>query len=113
VIFGIRRRIFVQDGSDLAAERHPVVGPGLVHRCAADLAATLRRNDAQRNVAHQSARVIGRSPESEHYGEAAIIALSSVLAFFALGQRWGSPPPTKASMGVAGMHCCQGVPATS
>jgi hypothetical protein len=59
-------------------------------------------------------RLIRRSFKPEHYGGAAIISLSSVLALSHLGQRWGDNLlPTKASMGVAGMQLVLGgVPAT-
>jgi hypothetical protein len=54
-------------------------------------------------------RSTDHNPESEHSGDAAIIASSSVLAF-SLGQRWGVTPHTKARWAWPG---CRWPPAVS
>ena len=112
-IHPLQRGAFLQA---LAAEleKHPVVGPGLVHRLRRGLAASIRCRGAQHNVAHcraepgegaaeTSARVIGRSLRiGTSRARPRFIARRSVLAFRhrpALGL-----PQRKLRLGVAGLR---------
>jgi hypothetical protein len=106
-IHPLQRGAFLQALAE-ELEKHPVVGPGLVHRLAADLqrtfgvtvhSTTLHTVGPRHRGARQAAGRSAEAPDRNNYGDAAIIGSSSVLAC----RIWPAlVPPTKASTGVAG-----------
>jgi hypothetical protein len=90
-------------------EKHPVVGPGLVHRCAAALQKTFvvaaHSETLEDARAAPGGALSRRSSALEHYGAAAIYRFVERPGCFRIGQRWS--PQRKHRIGVAGMQLLQ------